>query len=347
VYTVGLREDKFMAINRVEIKDFLVFKGEFTSYFCPGVNVIIGENGTGKSTLVKSIYYIYNILRSEYFKSNLKAHLPYFTQNKNDISPKLYRGKKGEFILKETKYNQFSLHADLLLHDSHMSSEDNLRLIDIRAIYMPEKDILEHAKGLLTFIEQKQTGFSQIYKDILIAAQDIPTNEQSETQKFICHKITDIIGGDVSWDESDGSFYTVKTNGTRIPFANEASGYKKLGFFGLLVSSGQLEPGAVLFWDEPENSLNPELIPILVDILFELSRNGVQIFIATHSEILASYFAVNRKNGDKVLFTSLYREGEQIKANTSDRFDLLTPNKLTEEPVKLYERKLDRGFSGE
>ena len=85
---------------------------------------------------------------------------------------------------------------------------------------------------------------------------------------------------------------------------------------------------------------NPELVPELVDILLELSRNGVQIFIATHSEILASYFAVNRQNGDKVILTVLYKDGEQIKANRSDRFDLLEPNNLKDEPVKLYEKKL-------
>jgi len=41
-----------MAIDRVEIQDFLVFKGEFSATFCPGVNVLIGDNGTGKTTLM-------------------------------------------------------------------------------------------------------------------------------------------------------------------------------------------------------------------------------------------------------------------------------------------------------
>jgi predicted ATPase len=111
-----------------------------------------------------------------------------------------------------------------------------------------------------------------------------------------------------------------------------------------LVTSGQLEKGAVLLWDEPENSLNPKLMPVLVDILLELQRGGVQIFIATHSEILAGYFAVNRQEGDSVIFHSLYKDGEQIKASSNDRFDLLEPNKLTEEPVKLYEKELERIF---
>jgi ABC-type ATPase involved in cell division len=260
-----------MTIDRLEIKDFMVFKGDFAVDFCPGVNVIIGSNGTGKTTLLRKLY------------------------NENTD-----------------------------------------------CVYIPEKDILEHAKGLLTFIEQKQTGFSQIYKNVLINAQDIPTRVQSETQQKVGKMIADIIGGEVHWDKGEGSFYTLRTDGVRIPFASEASGYKKLGFLGLLVASGQLEKGAVLLWDEPENSLNPELMPVLVDILLELQRGGVQIFIATHNEILASYFAVNRQEGDKMMFHSLYKEGEHIEVNSNDRFDLLEPNKLTEEPVKLYEKELDK-----
>jgi AAA15 family ATPase/GTPase len=335
-----------MAINRAEIKDFLVFKGEFTADFCEGVNVFIGSNGTGKTTLMKTIYNSYCLFRGESLDFKSKAYLPYFTQVKADIKPKVYSDVNGNSNIKETTYNTFAIYFKLSSHDYHTSNEQGMRQIEISASFIPEKDILEHAKGLLPFIEQKQTGFSAIYKDVLIAAQDIPTLEQSETQKSIGQKIAKIIGGFVQWEQGEGMFYTIRSNGMRIPFAYEASGFKKLGFLGLLVASGQLKPGAILFWDEPENSLSPEHIPILVDILLELSRNEVQVFVATHSEILASYFAVKREKGDVVMFTSLYKEGKRIKANTSDRFDLLEPNKLTAEPVRLYEKEIEKGLVG-
>jgi len=53
---------------------------------------------------------------------------------------------------------------------------------------------------------------------------------------------------------------------------------------------------------------------------------------------------VNQQNGDKVMFTSFYKDGEKIKANTSDRFDLLEPNNLIAEPVKLYEKEIVKGL---
>jgi hypothetical protein len=217
------------------------------------------------------------------------------------------------------------------------------------AVYIPEKDILEHSKGLLTFIEQKQTGFSLVYfslvyfslvyKNVLLAAQDIPTRAQSSMQKAVGQKIVDVIGGDVRWDKGDGSFYTLRTDGNHIPFANEASGYKKLGYLGLLVSSGQLNSDSVLFWDEPENSLNPELIPTLIDILLELQRGGVQIFIATHSYDVARWFELNRTADNTLRYFNLRKDGDSIVADVAGDYVPL-PNSVIEDAGDLLLRRV-------
>jgi len=116
-----------------------------------------------------------------------------------------------------------------------------------------------------------------------------------------------------------------------------------MGYLGLLVTCGQFTPETVLFWDEPENSLNPELIPELVEILLDLSRNGVQIFIATHSEILASYFDALRENDDHIMFFSLYKIGENIECESNEWFEYLSHNKLSDGVIKLYKAELRRG----
>ncbi|MDR0811301.1 MAG: AAA family ATPase [Paludibacter sp.] len=292
-----------MAINKVEIKDFLVFKGNFTAEFCSGVNVLIGGNGTGKTTILKCL--------------SIKG-FSYFDLIKVSGNAKIiFNGR-----------NVFGNNIAITSENYNANS----------SVYIPEKDILEHAKGLLTFIETKETGFSPIYRDVLIKAQDVPTSKQSETQQRIGKNISDIIGGEVKWDKGDGSFYTIKVNGDRIPFANEASGFKKLGFLGLLVACGQMESGDVLFWDEPENSLNPELIPVLVDILLELSRNGVQIFIATHSYTFARYFDINKRNTDKVMFYNLSKEDNgTISAASSSEYTNLSKSILENANKKLFQ----------
>jgi hypothetical protein len=217
-----------------------------------------------------------------------------------------------------------------------------------RLIYIPEKDILEHARGLLPFIEQKATGFGQVYRDIIIAAQDVPTIIQSETQKSISQRIARIIDGEMCWNQTDGTFNTLKTDGTRIPFSNEASGFKKLGLLGLLVTSGQLDPECILLWDEPENSLNPELVPVLVDILLELSRDGVQIVIATHDYYLARYFDVRGDKAIPVLFHNLTKTDDgHIACNSSPEYINLPNNHLETASAELFKAVVRDAMEGQ
>ncbi|GHS93863.1 hypothetical protein AGMMS50276_05280 [Synergistales bacterium] len=281
-----------MAINRVEIKNFLVFKGEFAMDFCPGVNVIIGGNATGKTTLLKYLWVKERGLDPDSFKDNLYWHTPKYGVDDYDKHP---------------------------------------------LIFIPVTEMLTHSKGFLGLNTRFEMPFDQTEVDILAFATSPVTRELTLNAVKTLDKIKDVIGGEVRYEND--TFYI----GER-PFSFEASGYRKLGLLWKLLRNGLLESDSVLFWDEPENSLNPELMPVLVEILLELQRGGAQIFLATHSEILASYFDVKHKPDDSVMFYSLYKDGEQIKADESERFDLLVPNNLTAEQVELYEQEVEKGL---
>jgi AAA15 family ATPase/GTPase len=286
-----------MAIKKIEMENIFVFKDKFTVEFCSGVNILIGGNGSGKTTLLKCLY-----------------EMKYYDNKRITLG--------------------FSYRVEPLGGRCRIEFEkDTVKNV----LYIPEKDILEHAKGLLPFIEKKQSGFNEIYRDVLISAQDIPTKEQTESQKVIGKKIADIIGGHIEWVQSEGTFYTMRTDGTRIPFVTEASGFKKLGFLGLLVASGQLELGSALLWDEPENSLNPELVPALVDILLELQRIGVQIFIATHSYDVARWFELNAADGDKLKYFNFKKtENGAECAATAENYKSLENSVIEAAGDKLY-----------
>jgi hypothetical protein len=98
----------------------------------------------------------------------------------------------------------------------------------------------------------------------------------------------------------------------------------------LLVTSGQLDEGSVLLWDEPENSINPGLIPTLVSILFELQKGGVQIFIATHSYDVARWFELNKKSENSLRYFNLSKTDNGIAADVADDYVSL-PNSVIED----------------
>ena len=108
--------------------------------------------------------------------------------------------------------------------------------------------------------------------------------------------------------QEDDVFYILKRDGRKLDFSLEAEGLRKLGLLWKLLRNGLLEKNSVLLWDEPEANLNPELFPLTAEILLELERGGVQIFLATHSYNFAKYLEIRRKRKEAVRFHTLYQE---------------------------------------
>jgi AAA15 family ATPase/GTPase len=303
-----------MAIERIEIKDFLVFKGNFSADFCPGVNVFIGGNGTGKTTLLKAMYFDYE----NYYSAKGEEISDFFGQN-------------------------FKLSDECYFNATVIENEKNIEFIHDGCVYIPEKDMLTNSKSLPETVEYGKLQYNRCEIDIIKQARVAP----SKPEQYLYKKICGIIGGK---PQNDGENFFIKRDNIDepIPFSLEASGFRKFGLLATLIRNEQIKPGSVLFWDEPENSLNPELMPKLVEILLELSRSGVQIFLATHSEFLANEFTVSSNENDSLKYFSLFKnESGSIKADTDSRFDLLNPNKLTEMSVEQYKRELDKGFDDE
>jgi len=65
-----------------------------------------------------------------------------------------------------------------------------------------------------------------------------------------------------------------------------AEGLRKLGMIARLIATGTLLGNGYLFWDEPEANLNPRIIKKIARTILDLSANGIQVFIATHSLFL-------------------------------------------------------------
>lgn len=126
----------------------------------------------------------------------------------------------------------------------------------------------------------------------------------------ILKKISKVIDGTIIIE--DDTFYVLKTDGRKLDFSLEAEGLRKLGLLWKLIRNGLLEKDTILLWDEPEANLNPELFPLIIDILLELEAVGVQIFVATHSYNLAKYFEIRRDKESQVLYHNLYRASTEI-----------------------------------
>ncbi len=102
-----------------------------------------------------------------------------------------------------------------------------------------------------------------------------------------------VIGGRIAISETgDLSF---RENGRNFSLPVTAMGIANLGILALLIERKVLDEGTFLFIDEPEAHLHPAWQVIMAESLFELSRQGVNIAIATHSVDILKWLEVRAK----------------------------------------------------
>jgi hypothetical protein len=79
-------------------------------------------------------------------------------------------------------------------------------------------------------------------------------------------------------------------------------------------------------------------MPVLVDILLELAKNGVQILLATHDYNLSRHFDVRKDKDIPVLYHNLTKlDSGQIVRESSPEYSRLTNNSHERANEKLFE----------
>jgi AAA15 family ATPase/GTPase len=335
-----------MAIKSIEIEQFLIFKEKFSADFCKGVNILIGSNGCGKTTLMKVMYAMCKFSFIEdgcNAKDNYKAPIKpvnfYFDVNEEFLSV----DAKGCVVFDTLAANGSPDYTLFFVNPTdgnyYMKISETFKC---PSVFIPTEEMLSHSKGFLALCNERKMPFDQTQIDILSKASIPEKKEITPNATKVIDKIKNIIGGNVIYEND--TFYVLKDNNEKIPFSLEASGFRKLGLLWKLLRNGLLEHGTVLFWDEPENSLNPGLVPALVDILLELQKNGVQIFIATQNNIIARWFEENATKENALMYFNMRKTENGIEYNTADTNTGLTPSVLEDADEKLFNTVVKNGL---
>lgn len=336
-----------MNIKSVNIKNFTVFD-DFELDVSAGINIIIGKNGTGKTHLLKGLYAVCESVNYENKRKSNEPYdisQPYFKVNSMD----LVRDKSDinkETSIKVNYLNNSYAKYVIIKHEGMKLAADGsgYKYIDftINDIFIPAKEILSHSRGFLALNNKYDMPFDKTYVDIITNAELPESKEISEINKKILKILSKVIDGEVVYENDN--FYVVKNDGSKIDFSIEAEGIRKFALLWKLIRNGLIDKEAILFWDEPEANINPELMPILVDILIELQRWGVQIFLATHSYNFAKYFEIKRNSNDRVLFHSLYKTEQAVKCQSEENFGDLKNNSIIEADSKLLDEVIEGNF---
>lgn len=160
-------------------------------------------------------------------------------------------------------------------------------------IYWKLKNALQNSernKNLLRFgTHDKKNMLSSVPKyfyDLISLinkqVQDLPTIN-------LYDNLNSEIGGEILISRSGEMSFSETGLSAPISLHNTALGVTNLGIISLLLKKGILSKGSFLFIDEPEAHLHPSWQKIMIDTLYALSTNGVNIVIASHSIDMMKY----------------------------------------------------------
>ena len=346
-----------MSIQSIGLKNFTVFK-DLRLEVSSGINVFVGENGTGKTHLLKALYAACELSNNENTNSDL---LLCFRENQQDVN--LLREKNIEQLtisITADGVNRNQVHGSRLIapalkdlklfNPNAMPIHSSSYRLEIpydkkfSAIYIPVKDMLTHSSGFLAMATKyRDFPFDKTLTDIIVKASQWKVKQPPKLAFAILPRLEEMMNGTVVFENDE--FYIRKRNGQLIRFELEAEGLKKIGLLWQLLMTDNLTENSILIWDEPEANLNPKFLPYIVECLLELSRHGVQIFVSTHNYIFAKYFNVRAKDSDSLMFHALYLENGDVQAESNKIFSSLKNNAIMQTFDQLLEEvyNLDMG----
>lgn len=331
-------------IEHIEVKDFTVFH-ELKTDLVPGVNLFIGENGTGKTHLLKLLYSFHapgikKGLFKEFADKLLRVFLPQGFLLKRLV--RRGKGSKEGFSISITKNGE--LLTCTLKDDGLHTKLEPQHMRPSKSVYIPVKEMLANAPGFRSLYNEREIHFEEIYADIIDKALLPPLKSISPEKEKILKALQKAMGGKVL-EKNEVFFLKNKTGETE--FTLVAEGMRKLALIWLLIRNGSIEKGSTLYWDEPEANLNPSMLPLIVMILLEMERMGVQIFIATHSYALLKEFDLQCEEHSLRFYSLFMGKNREINLAASDSYLGLSPNRIADQFARMYNLEIDRAMGGD
>lgn len=337
-------------LDHIKLERFTAFE-QFKLKFSPGLNVFIGENGSGKTHLLKLVYAACDVASSQqsYGEKLCRVFLPSGEQIGRLVKRRSTSSKCSVEIARTVQVDgqpkRISLRLSMSNHtkDAIKATETGARRSwrehPLTSVYIPVKDMLANAPGFRSLYSLRHIHFEEVYADIIdrafLGTLKGPTDRD---RKRLLDILQQSMEGKVITRNEE---FFLKSPQGELEFTLLAEGIRKLGLLWVLIQNGTLLDGSVLLWDEPEANLNPKLMRTVVQILVELQRLGVQVFVTTHNYNLLKEFDLQLEAQDRVLFHSLYRDDERnVQAASFKRYEDLQPNSIDDTLGALTDREI-------
>lgn len=328
-------------IHELSIKNFGPIK-ELHVPSLGGINIFIGANGTGKTYLLKAIYA--SIKSIEQYKrgkenktlSELLSEKFYWTFQSDNLGSLVRKPAKEElfFKMKDKVNHEFSFTFKESTTKLIKQVKNDFEPTNTNSIFLPAKEILSARNIIITSKENfKEFGFDDTYYDLAKALSPVTRGKNYRAFSEARNKITELIKGKLSYKNDTNEWVFIDNNKLEFPIGITSEGVKKISIVETLLGNRYLSKDSMIFIDEPESNLHPGFLSEYMEILFQLSKIGMQFFLATHSYFVVKKFYIIAQR-EKVGVPIISFEDNIIKV--SDLKEDLPDNPIIKESERLY-----------
>jgi energy-coupling factor transporter ATP-binding protein EcfA2 len=324
-------------LSRLLLKNLTVF-AEADFQFATGLNVIVGENGSGKSHVLKAAYTVASVMRPGPKESvSLSPTKSYLA---GAIASKLmgvFRPEGlGRLTRRQRGTNRCEIKASFergskeLSFSFHTKSSTDVTIESPASkwekqapVYLPTRELLSIYPNFVSLYDTTVLEFEETWRDTcLLLGAPLAKGRRSAEIDELLRPLEKELGGKVVLE--NGRFY-VKSEAGKLEAHLVAEGIRKLAMIAQLIVTGSLTGKGSLFWDEPEANLNPKIIKRVAMTMIQLSRLGIQVFVATHSLFLMRELDILLKSdefsGLNARFFGLHAQGDEVRVQQGETVD--------------------------
>lgn len=347
-----------MKLTRLTVANFTVFEDGATFDFAPGVNVLVGENGTGKTHVLKLAYVVSRVSREQGRRQGSKAGLPSPTGRPREDDLAAWIATELVEVFQPDDLTSFSrtegractITAEWGPSTSLTITVDGAGRIGATIVgqhtelaaplYLPSRELLTIYPGFVPAWLKRESAFDRTYFDLCSALGLRPLRRAGGATAVddLAAMLETSLRGTASL--TNDRFY-MEYGGGPMEVTMVGEGDRKLAMIAYLLRNGSLEPGGLLTWDEPEASLNPKRAKLMSAVALALAEADIQIVLSTHDYALSSEIdlARNGKATRDVAFFGLREHESGVMVDRSPSFLGLKENPILDAFGDLHDRE--------
>lgn len=285
-------------LKKLTVNNFTVF--EHAEFEFGMLNVIHGENGTGKTHVLKLLYALLGTAFNADFAPwgpGLGRTIPDSAAVTASLAGVFKCGSVADLIRAKAKQAAGSLEAEnpngkftgsfavTKRGGGTASAALPATIYASSPTFLPPTPVLHLKSSFALYYDQHFSEFEQTWRDLVLKLRAPAPRVLDPAMAAVADALAGGAGLDYKVDAFE-NFLIKHKRGDFVPALLAAEGHRKLVTLLALLKNGVIAPGGQLFVDEPEANLNPQLLRVTANAIVGLSGAGVQVFIATHSLFL-------------------------------------------------------------